>query len=53
MTKFNRLSTAIEFRFNCISPSKWSLINGCDGLIWMVTNREASKLVRQGYEVIA
>ena len=51
MTKFNNLSTALNFRTHCISPSKWSIIMGGDNLYWFVTNKEASKLVKQGYEI--
>jgi len=52
MSKFNTLHAAESYRLRCVSPSKWALINGCDGLIWLVSNREASRLVKQGYELV-
>lgn len=53
MSKFNNLSTALSYRDHCVSPSMWSIIMGDDELFWFVTNREASRLMKQGYELAA
>jgi len=51
MTKFNTLASALNFRNHSITPSKWTIIMGSDFLYWFVTNREASILVKQGFEI--
>lgn len=53
MSKFNNISTAISYRDHCNEPAKWTIILGDDELFWLVTNREASRLMKQGYELAA
>lgn len=52
MYKFSQLSNARQFVMNSINWAKWSIVLGCDGLFWVVTNREASRLIKNGYEMI-
>jgi hypothetical protein len=51
MSKFNNLSTAISYKERCIEPSKWTIVLGDDELFWLVTNKEASTLIKFGYEI--
>jgi hypothetical protein len=38
--------------YNWNNPSKYSLILGDDGKVWVTTNKEASRLVKAGYEML-
>jgi hypothetical protein len=51
-TKFTTLSNAKNFINRCVKPGKWSIIMGDDMKYWIVTNREAARLVKLGYEMI-
>jgi hypothetical protein len=49
--KFNNISTAKGFHYCMNEYSKHTIIMGDDGLFWIVTNRQASALVKAGYEI--
>jgi len=49
--KFTTLSNAREFRYKMNQYSKFSIVLGDNELFWIVTNKEASKLVKAGYEM--
>lgn len=50
-TRFTTPGNARYHINNRESPSKWSIILGDDGYLWVVTNRQASILVKHGYEL--
>jgi hypothetical protein len=50
MFKFSRLATANAFVDHCVSIMM--IVHGDDGYLWVVTPREATRLAREGYEVI-
>jgi hypothetical protein len=50
MFKFCRLATANTFVDHCVKIMM--IIHGDDGYLWVVTPREATRLAREGYEVI-
>lgn len=49
--KYNSRATALNFCNTAIHPGKWSIILGDNNLFWVVTNREASILMKSGYEM--
>jgi hypothetical protein len=49
--KYNTLRYAISSIQHSIKPGKWSIILGDDQLFLVVTNREASILIKFGYEL--
>jgi hypothetical protein len=50
MFKFSRLANANTFVDHCVKIMQ--IVHGDDGYLWVVTPREASRLAREGYEVI-
>lgn len=52
IAKFTYLKIAKAFINHCTHPGKWSIVLGDDMKYWVVTNRQASKLVKQGYEIL-
>lgn len=48
--KFSTLSAAEECHYNMTEYSKHTIVLGDDGKFWIVTNKEASRLIKQGYE---
>lgn len=52
MFKFNTPQRASNFLVKMENPGRYSLILGDDNLVWVVTNREAGRLISQGYEMI-
>ena len=49
--KFSQLATAISFTQHCIKI--WMIVLGDDEKFWVVTPAHASRLMKQGYEVVA
>lgn len=49
--KYTNLSLALSSFSHRIQPGKWSIILGDDNRFWIVTNREASILMKAGYEL--
>lgn len=49
--KFNTLGAAERFHQNMPTFSKYSIMLGDNDLFWIVTNREASILMKAGYEL--
>lgn len=49
--KYTSLQTAKSSIENMINPGKWSIILGDDMKYWVVTNRDASNLMKQGYMI--
>ncbi|MCA6513905.1 MAG: hypothetical protein IM569_13705 [Chitinophagaceae bacterium] len=50
-SKYFSLSLALSSLTHCIQPAKWSIVLGDDNRFWVVTNREASILMKAGYEL--
>lgn len=51
ISKYNTLESAKSARLRTALPSKWSIILGDNNLFWVVTNREADYLTKNGYEL--
>jgi hypothetical protein len=51
MLKFSQLAAANDF-IDHHAVSIMMIVHGDDGLLWVVTPREATRLAREGYEVI-
>jgi len=49
ISRFNNLSTAKSFLKHCVIDM--DILNGCDGLFWVVNWRDAQKLIKAGYEL--
>ncbi len=45
--KFVNASNARGYIDHCVKPQNWTIVLGYDGKYWVVTNREASRLVKQ------
>ncbi|WP_448961722.1 hypothetical protein [Larkinella arboricola] len=52
-SEFSQLSTAMGYIERCISPSKWAIVLGENGRFWVLSNRDASVLVKAGFEYAA
>ena len=48
MYKFHELETAKRFAYRC--EKIMMIVLGDDGLYWVTTGKEASRLVKAGYE---
>jgi len=48
--KYNNLTTAESALLRCVTPSKFKIILGSDGLFWIVSNKDAAALIRKGFE---
>ena len=51
MFKFTDYNLAKEFHYQMNEYSKHTIIMGDDNKFWIVTNKKASELVKQGYEL--
>lgn len=49
--KFNTLEVAERFHQNMVDYGKHAIILGDDNRFWIVTNRQALKLLKIGYEL--
>ena len=52
LSKFSTAAAAQEYIYHAAAPSKWTMVLGDDGKIWVVTNREASILKKAGYTIL-
>lgn len=52
LSRFSTAAAAQEYIYHAAAPSKWTMVLGDDGKIWVVTNREASILKKTGYTVL-
>lgn len=51
ISKYNTLKSAKGARLRTALPSKWSIVHGDNNLFWLVTNREADYLAKNGYSL--
>lgn len=49
-SEFSNQTTATNYIARCASPSKWATVLGDNGKFWVLSNRDASVLVKAGYE---
>lgn len=52
-SEFSSLKTATGYINRCHQPSKWATVLGDNRMYWVLSNRDASVLVKAGYEYAA
>ncbi|MBD2700175.1 hypothetical protein IC229_05980 [Spirosoma sp. BT702] len=48
--EYSQISLANSYISRCDSPSKWAIVLGDNGRFWVLSNRDASILVKAGFE---
>lgn len=50
--KYSNLESAKEAAYRLVNFSKHSIVKGDDGYFWITTNRTASRLEKEGFEIV-
>lgn len=48
--EYSTIALAAGYIERCVSPSKWAIVLGDNNRFWVLSNRDASILVKAGFE---
>jgi hypothetical protein len=48
--EYSTIALAAGYIERCVTPSKWAIVLGSNGNFWVLSNRDASILVKAGFE---